>query len=179
MLRAGLLEGTTVIVTGSAEAVRTACEGLGADVHALAVDPFGEQPEVSIEAGDGLPVLVWDGAAAFAAAADPPSIDSTRAALDGAWLAIRAVAAALMLPPARGGKLLLLAPAPGTAHAEAARAGLENLARTLSIEWAQYGVRTVALLPGGATSPSQVGGLVAFLASRAGDYYSGCALTLR
>ena len=69
---------------------------------------------------------------------------------------------------------MLIAPPPGDAGAEAARAGPENLARTLSIEWARYGIRTAALLPGAATDPGEVAELAAFLASRAGDYYSGC-----
>jgi NAD(P)-dependent dehydrogenase (short-subunit alcohol dehydrogenase family) len=73
---------------------------------------------------------------------------------------------------------VLLAPRPGTAEAEAARAGLENLARTLSVEWARFQVRPVAILPGDATSPAEVAELAAFLASPAGAYYSGCAFTL-
>jgi len=77
-----------------------------------------------------------------------------------------------------GGKLLLIAPPPSDAGAEAARAGLENLARTLSVEWARYGIRTAALLPGAATEPEKVAELVAFLASKAGDYYSGCRFDL-
>ena len=56
--------------------------------------------------------------------------------------------------------------------------GVENLARTLSIEWARYGIRTAALLPGDATDPGEVAELAAFLASRAGDYYSGCRFDL-
>ena len=75
---------------------------------------------------------------------------------------------------AAGGKLLLIAPPPCDAGAQAARAGLENLARTLSVEWSQYGIRTAALLPGEATDPEEVAELAAFLASNAGDYYSGC-----
>jgi NAD(P)-dependent dehydrogenase (short-subunit alcohol dehydrogenase family) len=114
-------------------------------------------------------VLVWDGAAAFAAAA---GVDAVRAALDGAWAAIQPRATRPML-------LLLLAPPPGDAHAEAARAGLENLARTLSIEWARLGIRPVAIHPGAATAAGEVAELAAFLASPAGAYYSGCRFDLR
>ncbi len=60
----------------------------------------------------------------------------------------------------------------------AARAGLENLARTLSVEWARFAVRPVAILPGAATSSAEVAELVAFLVSPAGAYYSGCAFEL-
>ena len=77
-----------------------------------------------------------------------------------------------------GGKLILVAPPPCDAGAEAARAGVENLARTLSIEWARYGIRTAALLPGTATAADEVAELAAFLASHAGDYYSGCRFEL-
>ena len=55
---------------------------------------------------------------------------------------------------------------------------MENLARTLSIEWARHQVRIVAIHPGRETTAGEVGDLVAFLASPAGAYYSGCAFTL-
>jgi NAD(P)-dependent dehydrogenase (short-subunit alcohol dehydrogenase family) len=115
-------------------------------------------------AADGRDVLV------FAAAHDGPP----EHVLDAAWDAIRAH----MLPPERtDGLILLIAPPPGGARREAARAGLENLARTLSIEWSRHRIRPVAILPGGA--PEATAELVAFLASKAGAYYSGCAFTLR
>lgn len=95
------------------------------------------------------------------------------AALDEAWDAIRAH----MLPPDNKGLIVLIAPPPTDAHAEAARAGLENLARTLSIEWARYAIRPVTILPG--RDESATAELVAFLASKAGAYYAGCAFTLR
>jgi len=121
----------------------------------------------TLEAGD-VDVLVVDAAALFAAAA---GADGVRAALDGAWAAIH--------PHAAGAKLiLLLAPAPGDAHAEAARAGLENLARTLSIEWARHAIRPVAIHPGRATAAEEVAELAAFLSSAAGAYYSGCRFDL-
>ena len=55
---------------------------------------------------------------------------------------------------------------------------VENLARTLSVEWARFSVRPVAILPGTAGSPAEVAELVAFLASPAGECYSGCAFEL-
>ena len=54
------------------------------------------------------------------------------------------------------------------------RAGLENLARTLSVEWARFGITTVAVVPGAGTSDDQLAQLIAFLCSPAGAYYSGC-----
>jgi NAD(P)-dependent dehydrogenase (short-subunit alcohol dehydrogenase family) len=115
-------------------------------------------------------VLVVDGAAQLGAGGDA----ALRGALDGTWSVVRAA-----FDPERAGKVVLVAPRPDAGPgAEALRAGLENLARTLSIEWSRHGVRTVALLPGPETTDAELGELVAFLASPAGEYYSGCALTL-
>jgi hypothetical protein len=171
LMRAGVLTGAHVVVSappsggpfGAAVAQRAAA--LGAAVRRLAVDPSGGEAPFEGAAD----VLVWDGAAAFAAA-------GLRGALDGAWLAVRSAATAVMTE--RGGRVVLIAPPPGGPDAEAARAGLENLARTLSIEWARFGVRTVAVHPGAPTSAAEVAELVAFLASPAGDYYSGCRFSL-
>jgi hypothetical protein len=166
VLREDLLAGATVVVAGAGElgeAVAARAGELGASVRRLEVDPSGDEPAFEGEAG----TLVWDGAAARGA----------RAALDGAWLAIRPVARAAMIDRG-GGLIVLLAPPPGAPEAMAARAGLENLARTLSVEWARFEVRPVAILPGAATGSAEVAELVAFLASPAGAYYSGCAFEL-
>lgn len=172
LLRDDVLAGATVVVAGMGDlgrAIAGRARGLGAAVRELAVDPWGDEPAFEGAAD----VLVWDGAAAVAAG----SVRGAQAALDGAWLAIRPVARAAMID-AGGGRIQLLAPRPGDATAAAARAGLENLARTLSVEWARYGVRPVAILPGTATSSAEVAELAAFLASPAGEYYSGCAFEL-
>jgi len=161
-----VLDGVRLVVAAPPDAplggaVADRAAALGAVVRRVTVeDPDGAEAEL----GGPLDVLVWDGSA---------GPDGIRTALDGAWLAVRPVGAAGA--PAR---ILLLAPRPGGPHAEAVRAGLENLARTLSVEWARLGIRPVAVLPGAATGAAEVAELAAFLASPAGEYYSGCAFTL-
>jgi hypothetical protein len=170
LLRPGLLQGTSVLLAAAeppsryGEAAIARAAELRAHVDRVVVDPTGDEAP-----GRAAHVLVWDGA----------SLAGPRDVLDGAWLAVRPVARSAWIEPGEpGGKLLLIAPPPCDAGAEAARDGLENLARTLSIEWARYGIRTAALLPGAATEPGEVAELVAFLASAAGDYYSGCHFRL-
>ena len=77
------------------------------------------------------------------------------------------------------GKAVLVAPRAGAGpHVDAARAGLVNLARTLSVEWARFAVTTVAVLPGPDTTDEQVAELACFLVSPAGAYFSGCRFDL-
>ena len=167
IFRRGLLEGQVVAIASGgsfAEAAATACETLGA----------------AVERHGGLDTLVLDAAFAFAAAVPGAAgADALRAAADPAWAAARAAAQAAMIDAEGGGKVVVIAPPPGAgARAVATRAALENLARTLSIEWSRYAIRTTAILPGDATAPEEVGAVVTFLASPAGDYYSGCVMDL-
>jgi citronellol/citronellal dehydrogenase len=127
--------------------------------------------------------------------------------LTGTWLMTHAVATRSMIPNA-GGKIIsvTLSPhngLPGMAHSSAARAAVENLMRVLSIEWARFNIRTTAVASGhfrtdalkkypqpvqdsvARTVPLQRLGeaeeqawLVAYLASPAGDYYSGDVITI-
>ena len=144
---------------------------------ALAAD-LGDEDAVTAAASalGAVDTLVCDAAAPFAAAGG--GVEGLGAGLDGAWNATRAVANAVWIP-GDGGKLVLLGPRPRDgAHAGALGAALENTARTLSIEWARYAIRTTAVLPGDATSDEDVAQLVAYLASPAGDYFSGCAFAM-
>ena len=166
LLKDGVLDGVAMVVAGAAElggAVRERAAALGAAVVSRDVDPAGD--EVAFDGSAD--VLVFDGS----------ETGGMQAVLDGAWLTVRPVARGAMIDHG-GGLIVLLAPRPRSVEAEAARAGLENMARTLSVEWARFAVRPVAILPGDATSPAEVAELVAFLASPAGEYYSGCAFTL-
>jgi hypothetical protein len=177
LLRPGVLEGRVVAFAGGAGRVAELCAGLGADTPALAGDPADEEALGAAAAALGpVDVLVCDAATPFAAAGG--GLAGLRAAADGTFGAARAVARAAWIGQ-RGGKLVVLAPAPGAgAHAGPARAALENLVRTLSTEWARHAITTVAILPADATTPDEVAELAAFLASPAGEYYSGCAFTL-
>lgn len=192
LLRPGLLEGVSVSIAQAPEgagdgdlarAVGSACAGLGARVSTW---QRGDAPDA------GTDLLVIDAAGAFArehARGAPGEQDASRAVLraclDGAWEATRAVANTAFIDPARAGRIVYLAPAPGkeaaelAQHAEAARAGLENLARTLSIEWARHGITTVAIVPGAHSRDEELAALVAYLGSAAGAYFSGCLLDLR
>jgi NAD(P)-dependent dehydrogenase (short-subunit alcohol dehydrogenase family) len=197
LFRSGLLEGQVILVAAGAgargDAIARVCGELGATVARLEADPLDEGATGAAVAGalerhGRLDALVDDTAGRFGAAGEDAALRSAagddalaplRAAADGAWIAARAIATAALIDAEAGGKLVFVAPAPGAGeHAEATRAAIENLARTLSIEWARYAIRPTAIAPGDATTPDEVAGVVAYLLSHAGDYFSGCVLTL-
>ncbi len=166
LLRPGLLDGVGVQAAPRSK-LADACGALGATVTHVETDLLDEQATLAAVAGTEAAVLVVDAAVPFGAG----GADALRVALDGAWSAVHA-----RFAPEWEGKVVLVAPrASAGDHAVALRAGLENLARTLSIEWSRHGVRTTAILPGDESSDEEVAQVVAFLASSAGDYYSGCA----
>lgn len=160
LLKPGALDGRAVAAGG---AVAAACAEAGATI----VGPGAERIET----------LVVDAGALFC----DGGLGGLRAALDGAWSAAHEVATTCWLgEDGRPGKLVLLAPRPDAGdHARAVAAALENLARTLAVEWARFGVRATVIVPGPRTTDDDLGALVAFLASAAGEYYSGCRFTLR
>jgi 3-oxoacyl-[acyl-carrier protein] reductase len=199
LLRQGLLEGVSVLVAGTTQpvaplgaAVDEACTELGARVHMCAADVADEAvvdeivSAAVLETG-GLNMLVVDGAGLFAHALTygGTSHVALRACLDATWNVTRAVVNLAFLPAERSSptrRIVYLAPGGRDRfgqYADAARAGLENLARTLSIEWARHGITVVTIAPGEATTAGEVAALCAYLASPAGAYFSGCLLDLR
>jgi len=205
LLRAGLLEGASVLIAGAeapepgedslGAASAAACAELGASVSVCSVtrgDPAEAEDstvertvEGALAGSGGVELLVIDDAELFAAAATGPApgrehrAAALRSCLDVTWSATRAVVNGAFIPGGQGGRIIYLSPAPGAGeHAHAARAGLENLARTLSVEWARHAITAVAIAPGEATASAEVAALVAYLASPAGAYFSGCLLDL-
>lgn len=178
MLRAKLLEGTRIALAGGADEVGQALLGLGAELERLSVEELsGEEERVGEWARGRAPLhgLVYSAASSFGSGGDRALL----ATLDEAWAAVREVAVGALIEGEHPGKLVLIAPrAHAGALAEAAQAGLENLARTLSVEWARYGVTAVTVAPGAASTDAEVANLVGFLVSEAGGYLSGCLLEL-
>ena len=167
-------------------------ESLRQDLPVPPVDEVGMDAAVRVAAEpNGLDMLVVDGLDLFAAApaAGGDGSAALRVCMDGAWNATRAVVNLAFLPEgpggegassARGGRVVYLAPPPSAGeYANAARAGLENLARTLSVEWARHRITLVTIALGDATAPGEAAALTAYLASPAGAYFSGCQLDLR
>jgi NAD(P)-dependent dehydrogenase (short-subunit alcohol dehydrogenase family) len=176
--RAELLAGRTVVLAGRSDAVRDGLLALGARVEILAdVDAATPEERVGDWARTRSPLhaVIFDASTAFGAGGQA----GLRAASARAWAAIREVAAGALIPQQEGGKVVLIANAPGPAtFAPAARSALENLARTLSIEWARHRITATLIAPGAATTDAQVAQLACFLISPAGDYFSGCRFSL-
>jgi NAD(P)-dependent dehydrogenase (short-subunit alcohol dehydrogenase family) len=208
LLRAGLLAGLSAVVAEASEpdtpgaGVPEALAQLGAAVLTCQLASAWDEPgavdarieelaaaevERALAELSSIDLLVVDGSSLFARArrAGGGSAGERRAlldCLDASWNVTGALASRAFLAPARPGRIVYVAPAPDAgAHAQAVRAGLENLARTLSIEWARHAVTTVAIAPaaGGPGAAGEVAALTAYLASPAGAYFSGCLLDLR
>jgi NAD(P)-dependent dehydrogenase (short-subunit alcohol dehydrogenase family) len=157
VLRPDLLDGRAIALTGVSQPVQDALQRLGARTE-------GEFDAIVYDARDAFGDGGREGLATASAQA---------------WTTIRELAAETMIPAQRPGKVVLIAPRPDAgAFAQASRAALENLARTLSVEWARYGITATAITPGAATTDEQLGELVCFLVSPAGDYFSGCRFSL-
>jgi NAD(P)-dependent dehydrogenase (short-subunit alcohol dehydrogenase family) len=182
--------------------IASACAGLGARVSPCElfaeVAVAGQKDATERAAADATAQALADGATIQLLAVDAASVFSRvceggeggegggelarqalGACLDASWNVTRVVAERAFLPGSRGGRIVYVAPrADAGEHADAACAGLENLARTLSIEWARHGVTAVAIAPGTAGA-AELAALTAYLASPAGAYFSGCLLDLR
>lgn len=204
LLRPSLLEGVSLLLAGApasvspsadpllGTAVAETCAQLGAVVARCAAISAGSEAvaEAELDAdvataarrAGRIDVLVVDGAALFARGLEQgtDAHAALRACVDAAWNATRAtVNQAFLQATEPRGRIVFLAPSAAAGeYASAACAGLENLARTLSTEWARYQITSVTIAPGVATTAVEVATLVAYLASPAGAYFSGCRLDL-
>lgn len=122
--------------------------------------------------------------------------------LTGTFAMTQAVARAALIPQKRGTIVNIIAAIyrgfPGMAHTGAARAGVDNLTKSLAVEWSPYKIRVNAIAPGIVRSsgtdrypeellevarretpwkrlgaPEEVAHLAVFLSSSAADFITG------
>lgn len=225
MGRASALElarlGATVVGCGRRpeplEETRKMIEALGgsADAEAMDIreaDAVDAMVERVLERHGRIDVLVNNAGGQFLSPAEAISPKGFRTVIDlnvmGTWHMTHAVATKAFIPRA-GGKVIsvTLSPhngMPGMVHSGAARAAVENMMRTLSIEWSRHNIKLCALAAGQFDTetmrtkyPSVVvenlantiplgrlgteeewAWLVAYLASPAGDFFSGTTITM-
>ncbi|MGH2833748.1 MAG: SDR family NAD(P)-dependent oxidoreductase, partial [Solirubrobacteraceae bacterium] len=142
-----------------AASISQCCTTLGGTILDLELDPAREDALESSIGSEKVDLIVLECAGLFAGV---ESSDGLRACMDGAWNVTQAVVNQVFLK-AGAGRIVYLAPtAEHGQSAFAARAGLENLARTLSIEWARHGITAVAIAPGSTACADEVATLIAY-----------------
>jgi citronellol/citronellal dehydrogenase len=159
-----------------------------------------------------LDVLVNNAGGQFLGPAEAISPKGFRTVIElnvqGTWNMTHAAATKAFIPQ-RSGKVISITISPhhgmpGMAHSGAARAAVENLTRTLSVEWARFGIKLCAIAAGQFDTevlrtkypkqvsenvartiplgrlgtPEEMAWLIAYVASPAGDFVSGAVLTL-
>ena len=128
----------------------------------------------------------------------------TRLNLDAVWSLTTSVANRWMVAGGYGKVVsVVISPRramPGMAHSAAARAGVENMTRTMAVEWGRYGIRlncvapgiihteaweryglapeaVAAAIPAGTLGTAEdVAHAITYLVSPAGDYVTGATL---
>ena len=175
-------------------------------------EPVGRFFDALLERHGRLDVLVNNAGGQFLSPAEAISPKGFKTVIDlnvmGTWLMTHAAATKAFIPQGAGKVLsVTLSPhngMPGMVHSGAARAAVENMMRTLAVEWARFGIKTCALAAGQfatetlltkypqavvdnlersipigrAGRPEEMAWLVAYLASPAGDFFSGTTITL-
>ena len=165
-----------------------------------------------VERHGRIDVLVNNAGGQFLSPAEAITAKGFRTVIDlnvqGTWLMTHAAATRAFIPQGAGKILsVTLSPhngMPGMVHSGAARAAVENMMRTLSVEWARFGIKACAVAAGqfdtetlrtkypkevvenvASTVPvgrlgteEEMAWLIAFLASPAGDFFSGTVITI-
>jgi citronellol/citronellal dehydrogenase len=191
--------------------------GLAGSFEFEALDIREEEPvdaffDALLERHGRLDVLLNNAGGQFLAPAETITPKGFRTVIElnvtGTWLMTHAAATKAFIPQG-GGKVMsvTLSPhneMPAMVHSGAARAAVENMMRTLAVEWARFGIKTCSLaagqfatetfltkypaeilehvarsIPLGRTGrPEEMAWLVAYLASPAGDFISGTTITI-
>jgi NAD(P)-dependent dehydrogenase (short-subunit alcohol dehydrogenase family) len=191
--------------------------GAGGRAEAVAMDIRDEEAVDSLfdgvmERHGRVDVLVNNAGGQFLSPAEAISPKGFRTVIElnvtGTWLMTHAAATKAFIPQKEGKVVsVTISPhngMPGMVHSGAARAAVDNMMRTLSVEWARFGIRLCAVAAGQfdtetlrtkyppevveavpGTVPlgrlgteNEMAWLITYLISPAGDFFSGAVLTL-
>lgn len=204
--RRDLVEATAAAIREEGGAADCASVNIRDDV---AVDRFFDEV---LERHGRVDVLVNNAGGQFAAPAEMISAKGYRNVVElnvlGTWHMTRAAATKAMIPQ-NSGRILNVTASPHygfplMVHTGAARAAVESMTRTLSIEWARFGITICALAagpmateifttkyPAALQEATRLGqplprlgtedewaSFVAYMASDAAEYFTGCVLTM-
>jgi citronellol/citronellal dehydrogenase len=192
-------------------------EALGGRAEAEAMDIRSDEAVEALfdgvlERHGRLDLLVNNAGGQFLSPAEASSPKGFRTVIElnvtGTWLMTHAAATKAFIPQESGKVVsVTLSPhngMPGMVHSGAARAAVENMMRTLSVEWARFGIRLCAVAAGQFATETlrtkyprevvenvprtvplgrlgteeEMAWLIAYLASPAGDFFSGTVITL-
>lgn len=165
-----------------------------------------------VERHGRIDVLVNNAGGQFLSPAEAISPKGFRTVIElnvqGTWQMTHAAATKAFIPQGSGKVVsVTLSPhngMPGMAHSGAARAAVENMMRTLAIEWARFDIKLCAVAAGQFDTevlrtkyppqvsqnvartiplqrlgtPEEMAWMIAYLASPAGDFLSGCVITI-
>jgi citronellol/citronellal dehydrogenase len=144
------------------EVVKDAAGRLGAGKAVAHVCDIREPAQVEAAVAfakrelDGIDVLINNAGGQFPAPAEAISPNGFQAVvrnnLLGTWNITREVGVSAMIEGGGGSIVNVIANVergfPGMAHTGAARAGVDNLTKSLSVEWVRHGIRVNAVAPG-------------------------------
>jgi NAD(P)-dependent dehydrogenase (short-subunit alcohol dehydrogenase family) len=131
-------------------------EGFGAPCDIREPEMIDAFVDVVVERFGRIDVLVNNAGGQFPTTAEALSAKGFHAVirnnLVGTWAMTHAVANKAMIPQKRGRIVNVIANIvrgfPGMVHTGAARAGVDNMTKTLAVEWAVHGIRANAVAPG-------------------------------
>ena len=130
------------------------CEPITLDIRKA--EEVEQAAELIAKKAGGLDILINNAGGQFPSAAEMISVNGWNAVvntnLNGTFYVTRQMATSFFIPQKQGTIVNIIANIyrgfPGMSHTGAARAGVDNLTKTLAVEWATHNIRINAVAPG-------------------------------
>ena len=157
------LGATVFICSRNEEKMKSALDSLSifGECYAMAVDIRDDEAVTSLasfikETKGSLDILINNAGGQFPSLAEDISYKGWQAVvntnLNGTWIMSQTMAKMFFIPQQKGTIINIIANIyrgfPGMAHTGAARAGVDNLTKTLAVEWSKYNICINAIAPG-------------------------------